>query len=157
MPVELLGVGKLALLALMYLFIWRVVRVVAADLRDPSGTDAPRAAPRPQVASQDKRAPTRRPPTSLVVHPHDGAPIAVELGEEPIVFGRAEHVSHHLEDDYVSDEHAELSASGTGEWRVRDLGSTNGTYLNGRKVVAPTALAAGDQLQLGKTRVEVRR
>jgi hypothetical protein len=157
MPVELLGIGKLVLLALMYLFIWRVVQAVSADLRDPVATDEPRPAPRPQVAQPDRRAPARRPPTSLVLHPDDGAPRAVELAGARIVFGRADHVDQMLADDFVSDEHAELTSDGSGEWRIRDLGSTNGTYLNGRKVIASTAVAAGDQLQLGKTRIEVRR
>lgn len=61
-----------------------------------------------------------------------------------------------LDDVYVSDEHALIAPTGDG-WAVRDLGSTNGTYLNGAKVSQPTPLSAGDQLRLGKTRVEVRR
>jgi pSer/pThr/pTyr-binding forkhead associated (FHA) protein len=61
-----------------------------------------------------------------------------------------------LEDVYVSDEHAEILPD-DGGWSVRDLGSTNGTFLNGAKIHRPTPLAVGDQLRLGKTRVEVRR
>ncbi len=57
---------------------------------------------------------------------------------------------------YVSDEHAEILPD-DGGWAVRDLGSTNGTFLNGAKVTQPTPLATGDQIRLGKTRVEVRR
>jgi pSer/pThr/pTyr-binding forkhead associated (FHA) protein len=40
---------------------------------------------------------------------------------------------------------------------VEDLGSTNGTYLNQRKVTAPTQISAGDRIRVGKTVLEVRR
>jgi pSer/pThr/pTyr-binding forkhead associated (FHA) protein len=42
-------------------------------------------------------------------------------------------------------------------WVVEDLGSTNGTFLNRVKVTSPTPIAAGDQLGIGKTIVEVRK
>lgn len=155
MPAALLTLGKLALLLLLYLFLWRVVRVIASDLADPA-PDGPRAAPRPAVAQPERRATTRSVPTQVVLHPVTGAPSTLDLDGDRLLFGRAAHVDHRLEDDYASDEHAELVLR-DGAWRIRDLGSTNGTFLNGQKVIAPTAVAAGDQLQLGKTRLEVRR
>lgn len=155
MPLALLTLGKLLLLALLYLFLWRVVRVIAADLGG-TATVADHATPRPAVAQPERRSSARQLPTELVLHPVQGAPHTVSLDGDRIVFGRAGSVDQLLEDDYVSDEHAELVRT-DGQWRVRDLGSTNGTYLNGQKVIAPTAIAAGDQLQLGKTRLEVRR
>ena len=154
MPLALLTLGNLLLLALLYLFLWRVVRVIAADLREPAPATA-RAAPRPAAAQPERRQP-RQLPTELVLHPVQGAPHTVPLDTDRLVLGRANHVDQRVEDDYVSDEHAELRLV-EGQWRVRDLGSTNGTYLNGQKVIAPTVIAAGDQLQLGKTRLEVRR
>lgn len=158
MSALLLTLGKLALLALLYLFLWRVVRVIATDLRQPAPAAADQPTPRPAVAQPERRSPSRQAPTSVVLHPVNGPPQTISLEEagDRLLFGRAEHVDHHLEDDYVSDEHAEL-VRGDGQWRVRDLGSTNGTYLNGQKVIAPTVVAAGDQLALGKTRLEVRR
>ena len=155
MPVAILALGQLLLLALLYLFLWRVVRVIAADLGGAGSTPS-QAAPRPAVAQPERRQTPRQLPTELVLHPVQGAPHTVTLDGDRLVFGRANHVDQRLEDDYVSDEHAELRRV-EGQWRVRDLGSTNGTYLNGQKVIAPTVLAAGDQLQLGKTRLEVRR
>ena len=156
MPVALLTLGKLLLLALLYLFLWRVVRVIATDLREPEPAAESRATPRPAVAQPERRPTSRQVPTSLVLHPVEGTPRTLNLEGQRILFGRAPHVDERLEDDYVSDEHAELARS-EGQWRIRDLGSTNGTYLNGQKVIAPTVVAAGDQLQLGKTRLEVRR
>ncbi|MDH3261989.1 MAG: FHA domain-containing protein [Acidimicrobiia bacterium] len=39
---------------------------------------------------------------------------------------------------------------------LHDLGSTNGTYVNGRRVGSPIALSKGDAIQIGKTIMEVR-
>ncbi len=157
MPAEILGIGKLVLLALLYLFLWRVVRVIAADLRPPPAAQpAAAAVARPAVAEPARRTPTRRAPGELVLHPVQGPPRSLVLDGDRLVFGRAPHVDEQLSDEYVSDEHA-VVVRVEGEWRVRDLGSTNGTYLNGQKVIAPTSIAAGDQIQLGKTRLEVRR
>ena len=56
-----------------------------------------------------------------------------------------------LADDLSSRDHAEL-AFAEGEWYVRDLGSTNGTKVNGRVVRGDQALASGDKVQFGSTR-----
>ncbi|MDX1660003.1 MAG: FHA domain-containing protein [Nitriliruptorales bacterium] len=154
MPIALLTILKLLLLALLYLFVFRAVRTVATDLYGGSGRKRP--APRPRVARAEAPRRSRKIPKELVVHPPDGKPAVVDLDSERLVLGRAEHVGIRLDDVYVSDEHAEVMPD-DGGWSVRDLGSTNGTYLNGAKVTQPTPLAAGDQLRVGKTRIEVRR
>lgn len=145
---------KLVLLLFLYLFLARAVRVVAADLYGRRRRDR-RAPPRPAVAPGEQRRGSR-PPRELVVHPPDGRPRVVPLDGQPVTLGRAPSMTVQLDDVYVSDEHVLIAPSDDG-WSVRDLGSTNGTYLNGAKVTQPTPLSAGDQLRLGKTRVEVRR
>jgi Inner membrane component of T3SS, cytoplasmic domain len=55
-------------------------------------------------------------------------------------------------DDAVSGLHAVLEDYGAG-WTVRDLGSRNGTYVNGDRVVGERALHAGDELRVGRTRL----
>jgi hypothetical protein len=150
----LLTLLKFALLASLYLFLFRAVRVIVTDLYGPRRKSAPA---RPAVASapQGKRQ-SRKVPRQIVVHPADGKAQVHQLSGRGAVLGRAPDVSVLVDDVYVSDEHAEIMPDGEG-WCVRDLGSTNGTYLNGAKVTRPTPLAAGDQLRLGKTNVEVRR
>ncbi len=154
LPTVLLTLLKFALLLALYLFLARTVRAVAVDLYGPKRRAAP---PRPAVAAPAE-APrrSRKVPREIVVHSPTGAPAVRPLSKRPITLGRAGHVDIVLDDVYASDEHAQLQPDGDG-WTVRDLGSTNGTFLNGAKLTRPTPLAAGDQLRLGKTRVEVRR
>ncbi len=155
MPVALLTVLKLVLLALLYLFLFRAVRAVTADLYGPRQRRS-RPPPRPSVADSATTRRSRRPPRELVIHPPEGEPRVVPLEGEQVTLGRSDRVTVRLEDAYVSDEHAAIRPDGDG-WAVRDLGSTNGTYLNGAKVTQPTTVGAGDQLRVGKTRIEVRK
>lgn len=157
MPLEFLTLLKFGLLLLLYLFLASTVRAVVVDLygprrKSPKPTRPPVAAP---AATTDNRKP-RRAPRQLVLHHPSGRPQVFSLHGDGIVLGRASHVDLPLEDVYVSDEHARIELDGDG-WVVRDLGSTNGTFLNGAKVARATPITAGDQLRLGKTRIEVRR
>lgn len=155
LPSALLTLLKFALLLALYLFLARTLKVMTADLYGTRKRAT--APPRPATASASP-APRkgRKPPRELVVHGPNGPPKVHKLGDQPVTLGRAGRVDIVLEDVYASDEHAQL-LPGDGGWTVRDLGSTNGTYLNGAKVTRPTPLAAGDQLRFGKTSVEVRR
>jgi hypothetical protein len=70
------------------------------------------------------------------------------------VVGRGEKGSGNLADDTeISRRHARFRRE-NGSFVVEDLGSTNGTFVNGRRVTAPTVLAPGDEIQLGKTLVK---
>jgi pSer/pThr/pTyr-binding forkhead associated (FHA) protein len=70
--------------------------------------------------------------------------------------GRAGACQIKLPDTYVSSFHARIFRR-DGGWFVEDLGSTNGTYLNQRRVTSPAELRAGDRLRIGKTTLELRR
>jgi len=155
-PVELLTLLKFALLGLLYLFVGRTVRVFSTEIA-PSRRRPSKPAPRPAVAapSEPSRR-SRRIPKELVVQPPNGDPRTVSLSGHGVVLGRGQSADVYIDDVYASDEHAEILPD-DGSWSVRDLGSTNGTFLNGAKVTRPTPLAVGDQVRLGKTRIEVRR
>jgi pSer/pThr/pTyr-binding forkhead associated (FHA) protein len=155
LPGVLLTLLKFALLLALYIFLARAIRTVAADLYGPRRRATP---PRPAVAAPaDAPKRSRKIPREIVVHAPTGTPAVRALGKQPITLGRAAGVDIVIDDVYASDQHAELLPDGDSGWKVRDLGSTNGTFLNGAKLTRPTSLAAGDQLRLGKTRVEVRR
>ena len=156
MGIGLLTLLKFGLLLLLYLFLAQALRAVVVDLYGPRRKAGP--PPRPAVArpSEPPARRSRKIPKELVVHPPAGTPQVVKLTGHGVTLGRSGQANVHLEDVYISDEHAQILPD-DGGWSVRDLGSTNGTFLNGAKVTRPTPLAAGDQLRLGKTRIEVRR
>ena len=72
-----------------------------------------------------------------------------ELPDAPALVGR-ESRSLPLSDNTVSRRHCELLPV-DGEWLVRDLGSSNGTYVNGGRVLASATLKIGDQIRVGRT------
>jgi hypothetical protein len=151
MPAIVLVLLQGLFLLLLYVFVARAVRAVVRDLR------APPPVPRPTAAREIRRDRPRRAPGELVVHMPDNRPKVISLsGERKVTFGRTGSMTVVLGDPYVSDAHAHVFHDGQ-EWLVEDLGSTNGTFLNRVKVTSPTPIAAGDQLGIGKTIVEVRR
>ncbi len=66
-------------------------------------------------------------------------------------FGRAPSNTVVLDDKLASREHAMIRRNASGHCTLNDLGSTNGTWLNGRPVQAPTQLKSGDRIQIGRT------
>ena len=76
------------------------------------------------------------------------------LGSQGAVLGRSRECDIVLDDANVSRRHAEVRPSG-GSWIVRDLGSTNGVKVNGRRLdpSRPQSLAPGDAIELGTSRV----
>jgi hypothetical protein len=76
------------------------------------------------------------------------------LGYEPVTIGRHEDNAVVLPDPLASRHHAEIAMQ-AGRWVVRDLGSVNGTYVNGQRIAAPQMLNHSDSIQVGHTRFEV--
>jgi pSer/pThr/pTyr-binding forkhead associated (FHA) protein len=72
------------------------------------------------------------------------------------VIGRADKCHLVIEDTYVSQLHARIFSRGD-SFMVEDLGSTNGTYLNRRRITAPMELQRGDKVKIGKTVLEMRK
>jgi len=158
MSEQLLNILKLCLLALIYLFLVRVLRAVWAEVsvtpteggrRSRRRSTAPAAAPAPPRGRK-----TRGNPTELVaVEPADTAGRRYPLGDE-ITVGRAAGCQVTVDDTYVSQLHARVFTR-DGQLFVEDLGSTNGTYLNRVKVAGPMVMQKGDRLQVGNTVLEV--
>jgi pSer/pThr/pTyr-binding forkhead associated (FHA) protein len=148
-----LSVLKYALLALLYFFVYRAVKAVAVDLSPRRSTSAPKAGG--AKTSRTKTAKGRA-PTSVAVHAPDAKRPQTFRLSGTMDIGRAASCQVHLEDTYASQHHARLS-SRDGAWYVEDLGSTNGTYVNDRRVQVPLEVHAGDVVRIGKTVLELRR
>ena len=152
MPDPLLTILKFCFLAILYLFFLRVLRAVWAEMRAPA---AVAAAPAPARSPVRPSLGGNKPPGRLkVVEPVERRGRTYELGEE-LTVGRAGGCQVALEDDnYASQLHARVFRR-EGQFYVEDLGSTNGTYVNRKKVTAPIAIRKGDRLQVGKTVMEL--
>lgn len=147
-PPFVLTILKIALLALLYLFIWRAVRAVVRDVAPKERRPAGQGAPSPR-----KR---RGAPTKVVLLNARGGRVSTHRLSGTVEIGRAKSCAIRPEDTYISQEHARIS-NRNGSWVLEDLGSTNGTYLNQRRVTVPTEISAGDRIRVGKTVLEVRR
>jgi pSer/pThr/pTyr-binding forkhead associated (FHA) protein len=156
MPNLVLDLLKYVFLAVLYIFVARAVRAVYIELRPSS---ARRAAPERAPAPAPPRAPSRRarraPSKITVVEGQNHKGKSFDIGEE-LVIGRAQQCHLMLDDNYVSQVHARIFPNGD-KYMVEDLGSTNGTYVNRRRITSPQELRRGDQVKIGKTVLEVRR
>jgi hypothetical protein len=81
--------------------------------------------------------------------PPDGSG-AIRLAGAEMVMGRSRSADVTLDDGTVSSRHVRLHVQPDGRWGVTDLGSTNGTRLNGAPLTGSAVLSPGDELQVGK-------
>jgi pSer/pThr/pTyr-binding forkhead associated (FHA) protein len=152
MPVLVLDLLKYAFLIVLYIFIARAVKAVYIELRPQGGRQRTgQAAPAPAPSRKSKRAARR----VVIIEGNSHKGKSFELGDE-LVIGRSEKCHLVLDDTYVSQIHARIFAKDY-TFMLEDLGSTNGTYLNRRRISAPTELQKGDQIKIGKTVMELRR
>ena len=149
MPEPLLKLLELCLLALLWLFFLRVLRAVWMEVRGPSSVPV-----RPVKDTARRAAPRRKGmPRLVVLEPRERKGRVYDLRDEQTV-GRAAGCQITLDDDtYVSQLHARVFAK-DGGWFVEDLGSTNGTYLNAKRVSSALALKRGDHVKIGATVME---
>lgn len=148
---------KLGFLALLWMFVLAVLSVIRSDLfgakvHSQAAAAVPQNTRTPKPAKPAKKR--KGLPGSLTIADGPQAGVGASLVDEPVIIGRGSDCQIRLDDDYSSTRHARLFLS-EGQWWVEDLGSTNGTYLNRRKVSAPMVVSQGDQIQIGSTVMEV--
>jgi pSer/pThr/pTyr-binding forkhead associated (FHA) protein len=151
----LLGLKALFLL-LLYFFIWRVVKSAARELRVPQESFIMAPA---QARAEPVREVARQVPVGLVVIRSPVLRIGerYDTGAVPITIGRADDNTLALNgDEYASSHHARVEAQRDGVW-VHDLGSTNGTFVNGEQIRGRTRLHEGDTLRIGETEMRLER
>jgi len=151
-PEQLLNLLKIFLLLLIYLFFLRVLRAVWAEVNPPKVVERPAKPKRERAVRRPGRRPSTGPALRLVA-PEELKGRSFPLGEE-VTVGRAAGCQVTIDDTYASQLHARVFLR-DGQVYVEDLGSTNGTYLNRRKVTGPMVVQRGDKLQIGNTVLEL--
>ncbi len=154
MPENLLDVLTICLLGLLYLFFFRVIRAVWAELRPPAPRAAAVPAPAAVPAAGGLKGRRGGPTHLVVVEPKEDRGRSWELADE-LTVGRAGGCAIAIDDSFVSQLHARVFRR-DGRLFVEDLGSTNGTFLNRDRVAGPAAMTKGDRLRVGGTVLEVR-
>ncbi len=171
MTEQVLDILKLVLLALLYLFFARVLWAVWSEVRSPGNARAagpiqspmpdPNAPTVPAVRPAHRKRREVRPPAGragraarlVVLEPKAARGQAYALNRE-ITIGRDTKCTITIPDDtFVSSLHARVFDH-EGQPVLEDLGSTNGSYLNGSKVAGIKLLHPGDRVQIGYTVLE---
>jgi hypothetical protein len=135
---------RLVFVVLLYFFLFQVVRLTTRELA--------------LLAREDSRLPASRRATGRLVVvdlAETSLPIGAAFPLMPVtVIGRRPSCTVVLDDTFVSAEHAELEVTRQG-WLLRDLGSTNGTFVNGQMVIGTTDVADDDIVQFGRVRLKL--
>ena len=137
MPALILTLLKLIFVALLFLFVWQISRAIAGHV----GIGVAR--------------PTGRRSKELVLLRGEDASGETYKVEDVLMLGRSPQADIVVDDPYASEFHMRFVTGDEG-LVLHDLGSTNGSYVNGRRVTAPQVLVKGDAVQVGKTVLEVR-
>jgi len=143
---------KFGFLAVLYLFLLWTVRSALKDMagsgRVPDEEEEPGGGGRERRAAMDLRSGVR--PRLEVVAALGYEPgTAFEVGDSATV-GRSPTADVRIDDPYASSAHARIFPRGQFMY-IEDMGSTNGTYLNGRQLRKPEQLRVADVVRIGDT------
>ena len=145
---EALLVLKLAFLVLLYIFIWRIVRSAARDVRMPQESFVLAPGSVPGLGQEEPRETGR---LVVVKSPALEEGDELTLNSTALLVGRGSRNDVDLAaDEYASSEHARIEPRRDGVW-LEDVGSTNGTYLNGIQLTRAKRLTPGDVVRIGET------
>ena len=138
MPALILNILKVLFLILIFLFLWQVALAIRTHIGTGPSTRRSKGGRELVVLRGDAKKGT-----------------TVRLRPSGHTIGRSAEADVVIDVPYASEFHARVE-SHDGGTLVHDLGSTNGTYVNGRRITAPTPAGQGDTVQIGKTLLEVR-
>jgi pSer/pThr/pTyr-binding forkhead associated (FHA) protein len=135
---------KLAFIAVLYLFLLWIARSALKDLARPAS---------PSRLVPDERASAQEMARRSVLVSEGGGGLRVGSAFEldgSATIGRSPAVEIQIDDPFASGRHARIYERG-GLFYVEDMGSTNGTYLNGERVDAQELLRGDDRIRIGDT------
>lgn len=155
-----LFVLQLAFLGLLWAFVFAIVYALRTDLFGP-----------PRMRVEDETPPLSTPKSPRSASPSEPSGIASSLlvisgpkegvsleliPEEQFTIGRSGDSSLVIRDDTTSTHHARLMLWND-QWMVQDLDSTNGTFVDGKRVSIPTPVPLNTPVTVGTTAFELRR
>ncbi|ERG64205.1 hypothetical protein L332_07035 [Agrococcus pavilionensis RW1] len=169
---------RIGFLALLWLFVFIVLYSLRSDLFGPKLTPLQRVA----VQSQRTRAEAAAQaapaaaggdaPTTVTERASAGSASGlarrivitsgprtgteIELPETGLTIGRSSSAGLQIKDDYTSNSHAKI-VRWRDEWVVQDLDSTNGTFVEGKRITQSTPVRVGSSVRIGTTTFELRR
>jgi pSer/pThr/pTyr-binding forkhead associated (FHA) protein len=169
---------RIAFLAVLWAFVFAIVYALRSDLfggrvrriqdqpvvaaaaappvqTPPAVQSFPTGAPL-QTQGSSKPMATTKTASRLVITSGPKAGLEIPLGTEPLTIGRSSESGFQIRDDYTSTHHARLLLW-SDEWVIQDLDSTNGTFLDGKRISVPTQVPMNTPIKVGATSFELRR
>ncbi len=171
---------RLAFLLMLWGFVFAVVYALRTDLfgqrvrRQPipdvaavpsaaAGAAPPAVVPSQRIqtpanslAHSTSPAATATSANRLVITTGAKEGLELPLSNQPLTIGRSSESGLVIRDDYTSTHHARLMLLND-SWVIQDLDSTNGTFLDGTRVVVPTQIPLNTPVKIGTTSFELRR
>jgi pSer/pThr/pTyr-binding forkhead associated (FHA) protein len=133
---------QLGFVAVLYLFLLWVARSALKDLRRTGGPASAVAEPAEERVSQ---------PPLIIVEGGGGLRAGAAFAVNgSMTIGRSPQVDVQIDDRFASARHARIVEQ-EGLYYVEDMGSTNGTYLNGRRLRTQERLRPEDRIRIGDT------
>lgn len=164
---------RIAFLAILWAFVFAIVYALRSDLFGPRARRMPQPqalaaapvsrAPAAPAAALSTSKPSARPEPKnsldakrLVIVSGAKEGLEIDLPAEQLTIGRSNESGLVIRDDYTSTHHARLLLWNDG-WVIQDLDSTNGTFLDGARVIVPTHVPLNTPVKIGTTSFELRR
>jgi hypothetical protein len=148
-------------LVLLWIFIFSIISVIRADLfgqkvvSKVASANLPNAFVPASGSNPANAKPFEQKATKIVVTAGEKIGTEIALSGRQLTIGRAGDSDLIVDDEYTSTHHAKLVFI-NGEWLIQDLDSTNGTFLDGKKVATTTVVPLNTQVRVGQTSFELR-
>lgn len=168
---------RIGFLAVLWIFVFSILSVIRADLFGQKVVSRVAEANQPVVVSAPviPAAPLNNTPETSDALPVIDAPASdlqiipskllltagprkgqeLRLDRREVTIGRADNADLVIQDEFASTHHAKLVLM-NGEWLIQDLNSTNGTFVNGKRVGTPMVVKANVPVQIGNSVFELR-
>jgi len=153
---------RIGFVAVLWIFVLSLLSVIRADLYGRrvisrlTKQRAPQLVQAAPVAELDIEDSDAFEPTHIQMLTGRNAGLRIDLEDrKEIVIGRSPGADLVIADEFASNMHSKLVAVGN-EWVLQDLNSTNGTFLDGKRVTTPMTMRAGATVRIGTTTFDLR-